>query len=79
MNLPHAEIRERLKWITDNIRKIRESKNYSQEYMAGRLNISQNTYSKLELGYTALTVERIIHISHILEVNLMDLLNANKS
>jgi transcriptional regulator with XRE-family HTH domain len=78
MNISHAEIRGRLKKITDNIRRIRESKNFSQEYMATRLNISQNTYSKLELGYTALTVDRLIHIAGILEINLIDLLNPDK-
>jgi len=71
--VPRAEIKIRLKLITDNIRKLRESRNYSQEYMAGKLRISQNTYSKLELGYTALTLERLILIATILEVSLISL------
>ncbi|QEM11160.1 MULTISPECIES: helix-turn-helix domain-containing protein [Mucilaginibacter] len=71
--VPRAEIKIRLKLITDNIRKLRESRNYSQEYMAGKLRISQNTYSKLELGYTALTLERLILIAAILEVSLISL------
>ncbi|WP_114937138.1 helix-turn-helix domain-containing protein [Mucilaginibacter endophyticus] len=71
--VPRAEIKIRLKLITDNIRMLRESRNYSQEYMAGKLRISQNTYSKLELGYTALTLERLILIAAILEVSLISL------
>lgn len=78
MGLTHTGIRERLEKITQNIRRIREGKNFSQEYMATRLNISQNTYSKLELGYTALTVERLIQIAAILETNMIDLLSPNK-
>ncbi|AYL99308.1 helix-turn-helix domain-containing protein [Mucilaginibacter celer] len=78
VNLTHAEIRSRLKNIIINIRKIRERKSFSQEYMAARLNISQNTYSKLELGNTALTVERFILIAGILDVDVTELLLANK-
>ncbi|MDB5151009.1 MAG: DNA-binding transcriptional regulator, XRE-family domain, partial [Mucilaginibacter sp.] len=44
IDIPYTEIKIKLKLITDNIRKLRESRNYSQEYMAGRLYISQNTY-----------------------------------
>ena len=78
MSLTHTVIRERLEKITRSIRKIREEKNFSQEYMATRLNISQNTYSKLELGYTALTVERLIQIAAILEISIIDLLMPDK-
>ena len=41
------------------IKKIRESKNYTQEYMSNKLNISQNTYSKIESGGIKLTVDRL--------------------
>lgn len=75
INIPYAEIKDKLKLITDNVRKLRESRNYSQEYMAGRLYISQNTYSKLELGYTALTLERLISIAGILDVSVVSLVN----
>jgi len=77
--VPRAEIKIRLKLITDNVRKLRESRNYSQEYMAGKLRISQNTYSKLELGYTALTLERLILIAAILEVSLISLVNTPRN
>lgn len=75
IGVPYAEIKIKLKLITDNIRKLRESRNYSQEYMAGKLYISQNTYSKLELGYTALTLERLILIAGILNVNIISLVH----
>jgi DNA-binding XRE family transcriptional regulator len=73
IDIPHAAIKLKLKLIKDNVRRIRENRNYSQEYMAGKLSVSQNTYSKLELGYTALTLERLISIAHVLDVDIIGL------
>ncbi|MBC7418999.1 MAG: helix-turn-helix transcriptional regulator [Pedobacter sp.] len=55
-----------VKNVASNIRKIREYKGYTQDYLAAKLKISQNAYSKLELGYSKLTVERLFKISTIL-------------
>lgn len=60
-----------------NIRKMREYRNYTQEYLAMRLGISQNAYSKIELAYTRITLERLIQIAQILEVDSVDLLNGD--
>jgi transcriptional regulator with XRE-family HTH domain len=57
------------------IKKIRESKNYTQEYMSNKLNISQNTYSKIETGGIKLTVDRLKQISDVLDVTVEDILN----
>lgn len=51
-----------------NIKKIRELKNVTQEYLANELGISIRAYSKIETGETKLTVERINQISIILKV-----------
>ncbi|MES2809659.1 MAG: helix-turn-helix transcriptional regulator [Bacteroidota bacterium] len=64
----------KIKAIAVGIRKKRESKNYTQEYLAYKLNISQNAYSKIELGYTKITVERLFQIAEVLEINAIDLL-----
>ena len=56
------------------IRKFREMRNYSQEYVAGKMGISQNAYSKIENNITQLTVSHVRQISAILEVSIMDLL-----
>jgi transcriptional regulator with XRE-family HTH domain len=50
------------------IRKLRESKDFTQEFMAQQLNISQNVYSKLERGEIKITTERLTLISEILQV-----------
>jgi transcriptional regulator with XRE-family HTH domain len=61
--------------IVANIRKIREFRNYTQEYLAVKLHISQNAYSKIELGYSSITLVRLIQIAEILEVDLVDLID----
>ncbi len=63
-----------LETVADNIKSARLFRNYSQDYLAFKLNISQNGYSKIELGYTRLSVERLIKIAEVLEVNLTSLL-----
>ncbi len=56
------------------IRKVREQRNYTQDFVAKQMGISQNAYSKIENGYTQLTVRHIKDLSKILEVSLMELL-----
>lgn len=56
------------------IRIQRAIKGYSQEYMASRLNISQNAYSKLEREETEISVKRIYEIAEILEISIYQLL-----
>ena len=64
----------KIKAIAANIRNKREFRNYTQEYLAFKLNISQNAYSKIELGYTKITVERLFQIAEVLELDVVDLI-----
>lgn len=64
----------KIKTIAANIRNNREFRNYTQEYLAFKLKISQNAYSKIELGYTKITVERLFQIAEVLEMDIVDLL-----
>ncbi|HMZ46597.1 MAG TPA: helix-turn-helix transcriptional regulator [Chitinophagaceae bacterium] len=61
--------------VGNKIKIIREIKNYTQEYMASELNISQNAYSRIELNKTKLTTALAEKIADILEVSLADLLS----
>ena len=63
------------KAVAANIRKIREFRNYTQDYLAMKLDISQNAYSKLELGYSNITLNRLVNIAEILEVELIHIIN----
>lgn len=60
------------------IRSIRESKGYSQEYMAEMLDVSQSTYACLESGKTAMRVDRLFQILQILQVDFHSLLEVEK-
>jgi transcriptional regulator with XRE-family HTH domain len=57
------------------IRKFREFRNYSQDYVARKMGISQNAYSKIENNITQLTVNHVKLISVILDVPVIDLLS----
>ena len=54
--------------MENNLRHIRESKGFSQKYVAKRLGKSQPSVSKIENGYTHLSNQIIDEISKILEV-----------
>lgn len=60
--------------VLDNIKKFRNLNNYSQEYMADKLNMATVNYGKVERGKTALTVERLYDISNLLNVSVGELL-----
>ncbi|MDN3551299.1 helix-turn-helix domain-containing protein [Mucilaginibacter aquaedulcis] len=68
----------KIRAIAANIRNTRESLNYTQEYLAAKLSISQNAYSKIELGYTKITVERLFQIAAILETDVHELIDTEK-
>ena len=57
--------------IAYRIRKLRESKDYSQENMAGELGISKSAYSKIERGITDPSIGRIAAIAQILDVEVI--------
>lgn len=59
------------------IKHYREMKNYSQKYVAGKMGISQNAYSKIENNITQLTVHHLKELSKILEVPITDFLKDN--
>ncbi|MDY6025447.1 helix-turn-helix transcriptional regulator [Bergeyella zoohelcum] len=61
-----------------NIRKIREQKGFSQEYMANVLNISQASYARMENEETKITVERLQKIAEILETSIIDFFNNDR-
>ena len=61
--------------IGERIKRIRESKNYTQEHLASKLGISQNSYSKIETGGVKITTDRLKQIAEIFEIPVEQLLN----
>ncbi len=56
--------------VTEKIRKLRQEKGYSQQYMALKLNISQNAYCKIERGETRLSMEKLGQLAGALDTSI---------
>ena len=64
----------KIKAILSAIMCKRNELGYTQEYMGYKLGMSQNAYSKIELGYTNITVNHLFKIAEILECRVDDLI-----
>jgi transcriptional regulator with XRE-family HTH domain len=69
----------KVKNVAGNIRKVRAYRDYTQDYLAAKLNISQNAYSKIELGYSKITIDRLFEIAQILEVDPVALISLEQT
>jgi transcriptional regulator with XRE-family HTH domain len=67
------------KEISTKIRRYRESKDFTQEYMASQLGMTQNSYSRIEKEPESVPLKRLEEICKILEINLKDLLESKES
>ena len=56
--------------VYENIRKIRELKNLTREFVAAELKMSASGYGKIERGDVDLTVTKLIEISKVLNVSI---------
>ncbi len=56
--------------IITNIRTIRESKNYSEGYVAEKVGISQSTYNRKENGESDFTLSELLKLGEALEVSV---------
>ena len=57
------------------IRTCRESKGISQDYMADMLNIAQSAYAYLESGKTTMSIDRLLRITEILDLDIHHLID----
>lgn len=57
------------------LRLFREFRNYSQEYIAEKLGITQTAYSRVENNQTKMTAERLSQLADILQVPVSELLS----
>jgi transcriptional regulator with XRE-family HTH domain len=64
--------------LSSKLRILREVHDYTQEYVAGVLDISQNTYSLIEKGESKLTIDRLEKLANLYRMNLTDLINLNE-
>ncbi|MCX7068492.1 MAG: helix-turn-helix transcriptional regulator [Methylococcales bacterium] len=61
--------------VHEKIRFMRESKDWSQEEMAAKLNMSVSGYSKIERGETKGYIPKLEQIAKEFDMELMDLLS----
>ena len=64
--------------LGDNIRIIREARGYSQDYVASKLEITQQTYSNIEKNPEKATVKRLKELAAVLQVNFVTLLGEDE-
>ncbi|MDN4029997.1 helix-turn-helix domain-containing protein [Chryseobacterium gambrini] len=62
-----------MKICGQNIRKIRRSKDFTQEYMAFEMGISQKAYSDIENSKVKINLDILTRISGILEIKPSDI------
>jgi transcriptional regulator with XRE-family HTH domain len=60
--------------IGKNVKKFRELRNFTQEYMAEQLAISQQGYSKIERGEGEVAFSKIEQIAKILNIRIKELI-----
>lgn len=65
--------------LGDKIRKIREIKGLTQEYVAAKLAISQKAYSKLERNEQVFNWDRLAQLGQIFEIDPVDLVTFDDS
>jgi len=63
-----------MKNIIENIRILRESKGYSQDYMAELIGITQSSYARFERGATKTDLKIVSLIAQVFEMNLVDII-----
>jgi transcriptional regulator with XRE-family HTH domain len=61
--------------IGKNIKSLRQKNGWSQGEVAKRLKISIPAFSKLETGLTDINYSRMLQISELFEINVIDLLS----
>jgi transcriptional regulator with XRE-family HTH domain len=65
--------------LYQNIKKFREMKNLTREFVASKIGLSLSGYSKIERGEVDLTISRIVAIARVLQVDIEKLLNFDVS
>ena len=61
--------------IGDKIQKIRELKNFTQEFMAQSLGVSTTAYGKIERNETEMSLTKLERIAKILEMDFRKILD----
>lgn len=61
--------------IGNKIKKLREIKGLTREYMAAELKMSISSYSRMERDEVSITLGKLQQVSEVLELNYLDILS----
>ena len=62
----------------EKIRLLREANHWTQEEMAERLDISVNSYARIERGESKLDLDRLKQIAQIFNINVLELVDSSQ-
>ena len=65
--------------IGQKIKKVRELRNFTQDYVAAKIGITQEAYSKLESSKTNVSVQRMEQVADVLGIGIFDLMNFDEN
>jgi transcriptional regulator with XRE-family HTH domain len=63
--------------VNEKIRKIREAKDWSQEQMAEKLNMSLNGYAKIERGESKIYLDKLEQIAQVFDIDVVELMHSD--
>jgi transcriptional regulator with XRE-family HTH domain len=65
----------RLKLLGTNIKKYREAKGFSQEFLAEKVNLSREYVTRIENGQKFVSLRKLFQLADVLGVKFSDLTN----
>lgn len=63
--------------VNEKIRKFREAKDWSQEQMAEKLNMSLNGYAKIERGESKIYLDKLEQIAQVFDIDVIELIQSD--
>lgn len=63
--------------VNEKIRKFREAKDWSQEQMAEKLNMSLNGYAKIERGESKIYLDKLEQIAQVFDIDVIELMQSD--
>lgn len=65
--------------IGQKVRKLRELRNFTQNYMADQLGITQSAYSRIEVGESEISYKKLSKISEVLEIPVEEIITFHEN
>ena len=63
--------------VNEKIRKFREAKDWSQEQMAEKLDMSLNGYAKIERGESKIYLDKLEQIAQVFDIDVVELMQSD--